>query len=270
MTRAKRLFVIVVLLATPVSASYAAPAGQVTEVRGDGAIESDGGSRQPIQPGATLAVGDKVSTADTGRTRLLLSDGSLLSLAGNTELQIIEQTGTGTTSPRTALSLSRGRVLIAVGEGFRSAGSEYRVETKTAITKVTGTEFVITYDAVEDVTDLIGLSGSVQVNSVIDLLSRGVVVKAREQTIVKRGELPTRPDPIEETVFRQYMEDLQFVGLTRPAASALAKPLVTADDIDEPDDSTISNPWRDRVQQVDGIEQPVDSLGTTGNVDIEL
>jgi hypothetical protein len=103
------------------------------------------------------------------------------------------------------------------------------VETRTAVVGVRGTEFLIVDDPVADVTDVLGINGRTEVHSVLDRVGNAVFVTERELTRVERGKMPTVPRRLDEVLFRQYLEGLQFIGRGQAESLTVNHPLITGE-----------------------------------------
>jgi len=178
--------------------------------------------------GTAVSVGDKVRTGNPGRLSIVFQDDSVLTVADDSELVIDQQVyNPSGGAVRSLIGLLRGKLDAVVGEYYHTAGNAYEVKTATAVAGVRGTEFSVSYDPITELTEVMGVSGLVHVHSVLDPTGPGVLVRASEVTTVAPGQLPVPPRRVQETIFRQHLEGIQFIGGGR-AESLVASNLVGA------------------------------------------
>jgi hypothetical protein len=207
-------------------AVWAQGIGTVASLEGSADIGRAGGWT-PASIGAVLEVGDAIRTGQPGRVRIVFQDESVLTITDATELVVDEHVFEPAQGVfRSVIRLLRGKLKALASDYYGTPRASYQIETPTASTGVRGTEFVIAFDAVTEVTDVVGVSGRVAVHSVLDRVAHGVVVTAREVTTVARGQFPTPPRPLDETLFRQYLEGLVFIGAGRSESLLVNQPLL--------------------------------------------
>lgn len=177
--------------------------------------------------GGAVGVGDELRTSPPGRVRVVFQDGSVLNIGHDSHVVIDEHVFDPEGGRfRSVVRLLEGRVSALVSEYYRRPGAVYEIETATAVAAVRGTEFVIAYDPVGEVTEVVGVANQVAVNSVMDRAARGVVVTAQHLTLVARGQFPTAPTRVGDALFRQYIEDLEFIGNGKAESMAVVDPLL--------------------------------------------
>ena len=215
---------------------WAQDIGAVVEVEGTAEI-SRAGATTPAAIGASIAQGDVLRTSRPGRLVVVFQDNSVLTAGDDSELTVDSQVFDRDAGlARSVLRLLRGRIRTLVSEYYDRPGTEFRVETPTAVVGVRGTEFVIVFDPVAEVTDAVGVSGRAEVHSVIDEVGHGVFITAREITTVRRGQYPTSPPRrLDDEEFREYLEGLEFVGHGKPESLAAVQPLLTGSGVPAPD-----------------------------------
>lgn len=207
------------LLLTAGSNARAQDAGTVAAL--EGAAEAGvSGAARPLDIGATFRIGEPVRTATGARLQVLLADGSVLALGPESELEVTELQAAAAGAPRSRTRLQRGALRAVVDA--RGASGSFVVDTPTGLVTVRGTDFLIVVDPVADTSQVVGFGGQVAVHSVLDPNARGVIVTAGELTTVARRRYPTPPQKLSETVFRQYLDSLAFVGGGKPESLALA------------------------------------------------
>jgi ferric-dicitrate binding protein FerR (iron transport regulator) len=130
---------------------------------------------------------DVVKTESEGRVRIELSDGSILSLSSNAQLQIVEHDAR---RQKTTLELLYGR-LLATAKRIGKASGEFDVRTPTAVIGVVGTRFGVKVDPAS--TDVLCKEGVVRVRNADPSVPGEVLVHAGEFTHVERGQAPSAP-----------------------------------------------------------------------------
>jgi hypothetical protein len=213
----------VLLLAGAVSALEV---GTVAAVEGTAEIGS-GGSWTTAVPGSPLHRGDQLRTGSPGRMRVVFQDDSVLVVSESSLVTVNEQVfNPNTGKAKSFLELLQGKVSAVVSDYYHRTGNTYEIKTVTAVAGVRGTEFSMAYDPAQDVTEVVGISGHVEVHSMIDPTGPGVLLTANEITTIPHGALPSAPSRLDETLFRQRLEGINFVGVGRGegllAARALA------------------------------------------------
>lgn len=216
----------VALVAFAAATAAAQVVGRVATL--EGTVEIDrAGTTLVAAAGLDVEEGDTVRTGAGGRVRLLLRDDTVVNLGDSSTLVLDEQVlGDGGTPPQSVLELIGGRVRVLVDELYTQPKAGFEVKTLTAVSGVRGTEFVVTYDSVLEVTEVIGISGKVEVNGLADLESRGVFVQAREITRVDEDGVPSPPRRLEDELFRQYLDGLAFIGRGQPEGAAIEHPFL--------------------------------------------
>jgi hypothetical protein len=225
--RALAAFALSFVLVTMMAAAAAAQVvGRVATL--DGTVEIDrAGTTLVAAAGLDVEKGDVVRTRSGGRIRLLLLDDTVVNLGASSTLTLDEQVlGDGATPPQSMLQLLGGKVRVLVSEVYAQPDAEFEVKTLTAVSGVRGTEFVVTYDAALQATEVIGISGKVEVNGFADLESRGVFVQAREVTRVDEDGVPSPPQRLEDELFRQYLDGLAFIGRGQPEGAVIEHPFL--------------------------------------------
>jgi hypothetical protein len=226
-----------VALVVSVLPSFAAAQGIGTVASMDGSADLErGGVATPVQIGTVVDLGDVLRTSSAGRLRVVFQDDSILAVGRDTEV-VIAQPLFDPRQPgdKSLLRLRRGRIRVLVDARYRRTGALFEVETPTGLARVRGTEFVIVYDPVAEVTDVVGVTPQVAVHSVLDRVGRGVVVSSRELTHVYRGQFPTIPEKLTETLFRQYLDGLEFIGEGASESLTVGDPVLLGAAVGEPE-----------------------------------
>jgi hypothetical protein len=191
------------------------------------------GAWAPLQLGAELGAGDELRTDASGRARLVLPDGSVITVGRSTHLVIA--TLAGAAEPATLVHLDQGSVRPVVAP--QGAGHSFAIDTPTALATVRGTEFVVVYNPVAETSDVVGVSETVSVSNVQTRVRGTVLVTTQQLTTVARGKPPTPPKAIPAALFRQYIEGLQFVGEGEPESLTTGSPLLSGAEVPVPDRS---------------------------------
>ena len=211
----------VVLLSAVAATSSAQEIGTVAAV--DGSVELvRAGSRIPVTIGTPINTGDEIQSGKPGRAVFVFDDDSVLITADNSRIRIDEhEFRRGAATIRSRLQLSQGKVRALVSEYYRAANATYEIQSPTALASVQGTEFVMAYDPVAEVTDVVGVTSTVRVQSPIGRAARGaVLVSPQELTTVAQGQLPTPPRSLPDVRFRGYLDGLEFIGEGRAVSLA--------------------------------------------------
>jgi len=122
---------------------------------------------------------------------------------------------------------------------FTESDALYEIDTAVAVAIARGTDFIIVFDPVAQVampaaqgrTDVVGVDGRVEVHSVVDRLHQGVFVTAYELAIVEAGQIPAPPQRLDEIMFKQYLEGLEFIGGSRSAGAAQRSSLAAGETV---------------------------------------
>lgn len=182
---------VVLGLATAVGAGNRyAEIGKVTRVvpRTD---VTRGGFSGVLQENATVAENDKIQTQDGGRARVVLTDGSILSIGSSSSLVIKPSTGvTRAGSLEIAYGMVRAQVSSQVGK------PNFQLRTSTAVCGVLGTEVFV--DVTPTSSHVINLSdpksgSKVRVASSDSRITGEVILEPGQGTIVEKGKPPIPP-----------------------------------------------------------------------------
>ncbi len=125
------------------SAEARATVGLVKRSTGQAALWRDGQS-QPIQPGLGVQMGDTLRTGADGALGITLTDDTLLTIGANSELVLSTYSFDSTTQDGNLLvSLWKGTAAFVTGLIARKAPDNVRVQTRTVVLGVRGTEFIV-------------------------------------------------------------------------------------------------------------------------------
>jgi hypothetical protein len=102
------------------------------------------GTVYPIQAGLPIQVGDTFRTGPESVVALALADDTLMSVGPNSELQVTAFTFDSTTQDGNLLaSVWRGTVAFVTGLIAKKTPENVRVQTRTVVLGVRGTEFIV-------------------------------------------------------------------------------------------------------------------------------
>ena len=239
MLRLRLSLLTVSIVALLVSAkAFAQAAGTVVGLEGTVDVRQQG-TWGPATIGTTVNTGDELRTAAGGKARVVFRDQSVLNIASESDVVIDEQVfDTDHGVFRSLIRLVKGKVRPLISGFYSHPGAVYEVETPTAVVGVRGTEFVITYDPVADTSEVVGVTGQVEAHSTRDRVGHGVFVTTQTLTVVARGKFPTKPQPIPDRLFRQYLEDTEFIGGGRAESLTVGHPSLAGALVPSPDRAT--------------------------------
>jgi hypothetical protein len=176
------------LLAVPaeVAAQAAQPAGKITTllpivnvVRGPQQI--------PANASEEVFWGDVINTGHLARARVVLTDGSILSVGSDSNLTIAKHDPDG---QQTDLDLNYGQVRARAVKLVKP-DAHFRVRTPVGVAGVVGTEMIVMFD-VGGQMQVFCMEGSCQV---CDLALNCVIMKGGEQSTIRNNQPPSQPQP---------------------------------------------------------------------------
>lgn len=270
------LLLVMTLLSTK-SVLLAQEVGTVAAVDGSARI-GRGDVWLTVTPGVAVRRGDEISTGRPGRLRIVFQDDTVLTLSDDSRVVVNEQLfDPDQGKARSVLGLLQGKVSALVSEYYQRSGAVYEIKTTTAVAGVRGTEFVVSYDPADDRTEVTGLSGSVEVTSAFDRSGRGVFVTAQEVTTVTRGQLPSAPRRLSDTLFHQYIQGMDFVGAGAAESVTLNNPLLAGQVVPKADRAAVAvtavapqrrQLLRERRDVSDLLQETPAVFGSTGKLRI--
>jgi hypothetical protein len=148
---------------------------------------------QPMQiqldPQDVVYLQDAVQTLSTGRVRILLQDGSYLTIGAHTFMTIAR---CDAQTQQTKVELTRGLMRADVVK-LTKHGASFEVQTETALISALGTVFLV--DAHPNLTRVDCIEGLCSVQNINPAIAGQVTLHAGESTTVPRGLPPTAPAP---------------------------------------------------------------------------
>jgi hypothetical protein len=236
MTRLRSLALVAGMLLLAAQVALAQEVGTIAAAEGQGDI-GRGGNWTAATTGAAVYLGDQLRTGHPGHLRVVFQDDSVVTISDDSVVTIDKQLfDPDHGKAESLLGLLQGKLSTLVGEYYHRPGAVYEVKTPTAVGGVRGTEFAVSFDPDSEVTEVIGISGHVVVHSVIDPTGPGVLLTAREVSTVQPGKLPTAPRRLDDSIFRQQLEGIDFIGLSGGGArTAIAHGLQAGATVPPPD-----------------------------------
>lgn len=223
------------LLALVGRVAWAQEVGTIAELAGT-AYVGRGGTWSPAAVSAAIRLGDEVRTDRPGRVRIVFQDDSVVTISDDSHLTIDQQIfDPARDTARSLMGLVRGKVSALVSEYYHHSGTAFEIKTTTAVAGVRGTDFVMTHDERGGVTEVVGISGQIEVRSAQDPSAPGVLVTAKELTTVAPGKLPRPPRRLDDSNFRQFIEGIDFVGAGRFESQTVDHPLLAGAAVPQPD-----------------------------------
>ena len=193
---------------TDSTASDREPVGKVT-----GISASASQDRIPIVSNNVVRSNEVLTTNRSGRLRVQLDDGSILSLGSDTQFKVLKHDAA---SGDTVVNLAAGRLRSRVVK-LRKSGTKFQVSTPQARITVVGTDFFL--DVSPEQTQVVVYSGIVLVNaanggSPLD------VAAGQMTTVTRRGisRLTLTPEDFEQ----ETMAETALPNEISPATSAAA------------------------------------------------
>jgi hypothetical protein len=145
--------------------------------------------------------------------RVVFDDDTVLTLGDGSELTVSDHVfAPDQGEARSLIDLVSGTVNAVVSEYYRNPNAAYEVKTKTATAGVRGTEFVVSYEPGDKLTEVFVVDGRVEVTSMVEDVENTVFLNANEVTYVRAGELPSAPNRYEDSVLRQRLDNIDFIG----------------------------------------------------------
>ena len=151
-----------------------------------------------IKPGDAVFLGDTVKTGEDVKAQILLSDGSIVTVAPNSVIQMKGHRVDREQGIRNSVMKAlKGTVLFVISKVFKphAAGSEMQwkdsnvtIETQNAVAGVRGTDFAVTSG--EDDTEIAVFEGAVSAKSSSVSMNGSIMLGAGQVTSVRKGKSP--------------------------------------------------------------------------------
>lgn len=124
-------------------------------------LAQNGGDWIAAKVGVVLKPGDSLRTGENTWTRVDINDGSIISLAPETEIRLVELSNE-MDNPETLLELVDGMVYVEVTKALGSG--HFVVQTRIASASVVGSEMAVSYDSEENNFEVGCIDGNVHAN----------------------------------------------------------------------------------------------------------
>jgi len=193
-------------------------AGTVLTVVPDVVVQRQGeGVETALTRDDGIDTGDIVTTKQNGRLRMVLSDGSLLTIGTGSTLKIAWY------QPRprqTQIELTSGHMRARVVK-LSQPGSSWTVQTPTAEAAVAGTDFIV--EAQPNATTVFCVEGLTSVRNIDPAIPGQVILYAGQFTTVARGAAPSGSQLADNLVLQSQI-DQTLVGPPEPGGPGAAIP----------------------------------------------
>jgi len=193
-------------------------AGTVQTVIPDGVVQRRGqGAEATLKGDDGVDTGDIVTTKQSGRLRIVLSDGSLLNIGTGSTLKIIRNEP----QPRqTQIELTSGHMRVWAVK-LSQPDSSWTVQSPTAVMGVVGTDFIV--EAQPNTTTVLCIEGMTSVQNIDPAITAHVILHAGQFTTVARGAAPADPQLATNPVLQSQI-DQTTVGPPEPSGPGAAMP----------------------------------------------
>jgi hypothetical protein len=183
-----KLFLIMLMLAWTVPA-WAAEIGKVSALSGRADVTRGEAGAEELKIDDGVMQTDVIRTKSDSRLVLTMSDGSRLTMAENTRLELKHYQVEG--EPAGLLKVTRGRLRALVSKVFSSRSESFQVRTPTAVAGVMGTDFAVIVEAL--FTRVVVFKGIVMVRNIDPNIPKREILRKNQSTIVWQGEPPLPP-----------------------------------------------------------------------------
>ena len=167
--------------------------------------------KTPDNPGDEVRWNDEIVTESSGRSRVSLDDGSILSVGSNSNLKVLKHDAA---AQQTELELTTGKIRAQVNKITKPSGS-FTVRTPTAVAGVVGTDFYIETDGKK--TRVTVLEGIVKLTPIAAAVAVSI---AAGQTSVASGASASSPAAASSSQMSAATSSTTVVGTGVSAAAA--------------------------------------------------
>jgi hypothetical protein len=171
------------------------PVGIVQRVQGEVVIAHDADFEgYPAVRGSRLFKGDTIQTLDTGRLRLRLNDGSIISLASKSKLKLTRSVYEKKKKRRSSFfSMALGKARFFVVKVLDFKRSEFKVKTPTAVCGVRGSDFILEATGTETIATALE-DTELEFQSLAFLEEPPVILRDYEESVSGLNQRPTPPE----------------------------------------------------------------------------
>lgn len=167
----------------------AAEIGKVAGLTGEADLSKAGAAPISLQVGDSVYGEDVIRTKSGSRLVLTMVDGSRLTMAENTRLELKRYKTAG--QPSGLLKITRGRLRAFVSKVFSERSESFQVRSPTAIAGVMGTDFAVIVEAM--FTRVVVFEGLVSVRNIDPRIPERRLLRKNQSTIVREGLPPLPP-----------------------------------------------------------------------------
>ena len=254
---------------------FGPPIGNVQRVRGEVVVmhAEDAGAGYRARPGLPLYRGDTLLTLKDGKIRFRLNDGSIMSLASETSLELNKSVYDKEKKSRSSfMNLAFGKARFLVVKLLNFKRSEFKVKTPTAVCGVRGSDFVL--EATEQVTVATALEAtSIEIANPMFPDVEPIVLNEYETSRVYVDGYPSDPIRLSPEEIQRVKEPFISVNPedSNPEAGEIqaggAIDVIAAADVQilVPEDAIVDLPEEFELKEVGGedIFKTVDQSGIT-------
>lgn len=198
-------------IVTEYKPGFGEPVGKVLMVQGDAIIiHADENQGYMAAKDLPLFKNDTVVTQPHGRIRLMLNDGSLLTMASMTKLvlnRIVFEPEKKTRSSILRLGIGKVRFWVRKLLGYHT--SEFKVKTPTAVAGVRGSDFTISVTPTRtEVTTL--EKTELEIVSAAAPEIQPTLLEDFERTVIESGSLPTEVEKVSPEEIEQLKQEVNI------------------------------------------------------------
>lgn len=173
----------------------------IFKVKGNVKVKQSGSkSYSSAYIGQMLMSGDWMKTEDGGFAAIIFLDGSQLKIRENSELELKSQRFSST-EQSTFLYLVKGDMWTRV----KKRKGEFEIATPVSVASVKGTEFNLSFDDVDKITELFVIEGIVEFHNELG----SILVKEMTYSMAKIGEAPTPPKKVSKSKLPTWQKAIE-------------------------------------------------------------
>ncbi|MEK9825308.1 MAG: FecR family protein [Methylotenera sp.] len=122
-------------------------AGVITKASGSVLVMTDANHQLALAEGDEVCSGDRIVAAENSQAKITFSDGALLHVLQNTEINIVDYYYASATpeQSRSVVSLLKGDIRSVSGAISKINPEQYAIKTPAATIRVIGTDFMVTH-----------------------------------------------------------------------------------------------------------------------------
>lgn len=206
-------------------ANLAPEAGQIVDLEGDYRVTHANGIAEKPRKKDPAFVGDLFETDEGGRVRVILRDGSELTIAAQSKLKIeAVDVDAANAKRKVAMMVLAGKVRNRVSRQYKD-GNSYQVRTPTAVAGVRGTDFITSYLPRENgsVTEVRTIEGLVRLSNLDSVSPKFIDVPAETYAVFETDGSTQQLSPLyrlkEEELRQLRVQDFAAVASTGPRPS---------------------------------------------------